>query len=99
VLADRVSKLPKPTPLVFKCQTAIRDTAEAFWGNGWKLHDLKIQDAGLHKQLIDLQRDLTKACGRDDEVAIVRVTKQLIELWKAIAAAMPAETPKTRTWA
>ena len=94
-----MSKLPKPTPLVFKCTTAIRDTAEAFWGAGWKLHDLKVRDVDLHKQLIDLQRDLTKACGRDDDVAIVRVTKQLIELWESIANVMPAETPKSRTGA
>jgi hypothetical protein len=94
-----MTKLPRGTPLAFRCRTAIRDAAEAFWGAGWKLHDLRVRDADLHKRLIDAISATDKAFGRGDAVAMVHNARQLISLWCEVAEAMPAaEAPKRRTW-
>jgi hypothetical protein len=93
-----MSKLPRGTPLGFKCRTAIRDAAEAFWGAGWTLRDLKARNADLHKRLLAALSAVDKAFSRDDEVGMVSNSRQLIALWCEAAEAMPAETPNQRTW-
>jgi hypothetical protein len=93
-----MSKLPRGTPLGFKCRTAIRDAAEAFWGAGWKLHDLKARNADLHKRLLDALSAVDKAFGRNDEVSMVSNSRTMIALWCEAAEAMPAETPSQRIW-
>jgi hypothetical protein len=93
-----MSKLPRGTPLGFKCRTAIRDAAEAFLGAGWRLQDLRAHNADLHKRLLDAISVVDRAFGRNDEVGMVSNSRALIALWCEAAEAMPAETPNQRTW-
>jgi hypothetical protein len=94
-----MSKLPVPTPLVFKCRVAIRDAAEAFWGAGWKLHDLKVRDPGLHARLLSAISRMDMACPREkaNEIELVAAARALVVMWKEAAAAMPAQKPETET--
>jgi hypothetical protein len=93
-----MSKLPRGTPLVFKCRTAVRDAAEAFWGSGWKLIDLKGRNTDLHARLLKGIAAVDKACGRGDDVALVAHTRDLIVLWCEAAEAMPAGGAAQRAW-
>jgi hypothetical protein len=94
-----MNNLPRPHPLVFKCRTAIRDTAEAFWSKGWKLHDLKTRNADLHKRLLAGIAAMDKACGRgEDDINIVARARELVVLWREAAQAMPAGGVVQREW-
>jgi hypothetical protein len=93
-----MSKLPRGTPLGFKCRTAIRDAAEAFLGAGWKLPDLKARDADLHRRLLAAIAAIDRAFSRDDEVRMVATARELIVLWCEAAEAMPVGGAKERTW-
>jgi hypothetical protein len=61
--------LPRPTPLVAKCRAAIAAANAAFWRAGWKLHDLKVRDQGLHKRLLAIAA-FDRASPRTGEVAL-----------------------------
>jgi hypothetical protein len=88
-----MSELPRPTPLVFKCRVAIRDAAEAFWGRGWRLHDLKVLSPELHRRLHSALSRFDQACAKADDITLVRLAKELIIAWQAVAKAMPAASP------
>jgi hypothetical protein len=49
--ARDTSKLPVPTPLMFRIRVAARDAAEPFWSAGWRLHDLMVANVGVHDRL------------------------------------------------